>query len=72
MSKKFKWFMLSIQFGMDSGDEWSVLEFLHDFSLREELEGVFEFEEFFDVFDEFVEHKDQITFLRTEVKRLLA
>ena len=70
MSKKFRWFLLSISTVLDSGDEWAVLDFLGDFNLREELENSLEFEVFFDNFDEFVDTKQQLKFLEREVKRL--
>ena len=65
--------MLSIATVLDSGDEWAVMDFLNDFSLREELSNsleFLEFEEFFDCFDEFVKPIDQIKFLEREVSRL--
>jgi len=64
---------VSIQIGLDSGDEYGLLEFLEDFGLREDFgESADEFYPFFEDFSELVEWRDQIEFLGREVKRLLA
>ena len=65
--------MLSIQIGLDSGEEDGLLDFLEDFSLREDFGACpDEFYPFFEGFAELIEWREQISYLEKEVKRLLA
>ena len=71
MSKKFKWFLVSIQFGLDSGDEESLLYYLSESSLLEDFgSNPDEFYDFFSRFDDLLDYRSQIKFLEREVSRL--
>ena len=71
MTKKFRVFLLSLDFGIKSGDIGSLQEFLEDYSLQGDFgTNPEEFYKFFLVFDQLVEYKEKMEFMITEVSRL--